>query len=150
MHHSHPGKIFNLIKGKFVILNDFFLNCTNPHKKRHGFHRFYVVFAQPESAADHDLVNPLPLTVDNDTARDEQLVLDGRDFIKLIQPLQIIINEYALNLFSNSSGERIQQRIASSRFCAAVRAQWRLYWVNRCRFGESEVFNWRTEHRQFR
>lgn len=74
---------------------NFFLNCTNPHTKRHGFHRFYVVFVQPESAADHDLVNPLPLTVDNDTARDEQLVLDGRDFIKLIQPLQIIINEYA-------------------------------------------------------
>lgn len=97
MHHSHPGKIFNLIKGTFVILNDFFLllNCTNPHKKRHGFHRFYVVFVQPERAADHDLVNPLSLTVDNDTARDEQLALDGRDFIKLIQPLQIIINEYA-------------------------------------------------------
>lgn len=74
---------------------NFFLNCTNPHTKRHGFHRFYVVFVQPESAADHYLVNALPLTVDYDTARDEQLVLDGRDFIKLIQPLQIIINEYA-------------------------------------------------------
>lgn len=35
MYYSYLGKIFNLIKGMFVILNDFFffLNCINFYKK---------------------------------------------------------------------------------------------------------------------
>lgn len=83
VHHSHPVKIFKRdVRHSEWFFFFCFLYCTNPHKEWHGSHRFYVVFVQPERATEHYFVDPLPLTVDDNTARDEQLVLDGLWFHK--------------------------------------------------------------------